>query len=175
MKGEIVIRQEIRSDFREVKSVIQSAFRQDSEANLVELLRNSKAFIPELSIVSTLNSKIIGHILFTRITIIKANKSEVQSLALAPLSVSPDNQNKGIGGKLVMCGLERARELQHKSIIVLGHEYYYSKFGFAPASKWNIQSPYSVPPNRFMAIELMPDVLKNSAGIVKYAKEFDTL
>ncbi len=175
MEGKIVIRQETQSDYKAVYRIIQSAFKQNSEANLVELLRYSEAFIPELSLISTLDSNVVGHILFTRIKIIKSDKNEAESLALAPLSVNPQNQNNGIGRQLVKYGLDKARELQYKSVIVLGHEHYYSKFGFVPASQWNIQSPYSVSNNRFMAIELVPRGLKNINGMVKYAKEFDNI
>jgi len=173
MEEKIEIRQEAQSDFKEVDRIIQSAFRQNNEANLVKLLRSSEAFIPELSLVSILNGIVIGHILFTRIKIIKPDKNEIESLALAPLSVSPENQNKGIGRQLIWSGLDRARELQYKSVIVLGHEHYYPKFGFVPARKWNIQSPYSVSTNRFMALELESDALKYTEGQVKYAKEFE--
>jgi predicted N-acetyltransferase YhbS len=175
MDKKIVIRQETHNDFKEVDRTIKFAFGQNSEAYLVELLRSSEAFIPELSLVSTLDRKVIGHILFTRIKIIDTDSNEIESLALAPLAVKPENQNKGVGGQLVKFGLNRARELQHKSVIVLGHEHYYSKFGFVPANKWNIQSPFSVPSNRFMGIELISDGLKNVNGKVKYAKEFEAL
>ena len=70
---------------------------------------------------------------------------------------------------------EVAKELGFKSIIVLGHEHYYPKFGFEPAEKWNIKAPFEVPSNVFMAIELVPDGLKNITGIVNYAKEFETV
>lgn len=175
LKMNIKIRQEIKDDFNTVFEVNKLAFGQDSEANLVELLRQSKAFVPELSLVATLDNKIVGHILFTKIKIINDDKIETESLALAPMAVRPEFQNKGIGGQLIKHGLDKARELQHKSVIVLGHEHYYPKFGFVPADKWNIKSPYDVPTNVFMALELVTDGLKNISGTVFYSKEFKTV
>ncbi|MCH7408927.1 N-acetyltransferase [Belliella sp. DSM 111904] len=169
------IRQETKNDFNAVFEVNKLAFGQDSEANLVELLRQSEAFIPQLSLVATLGNKIVGHILFTKIQIINDDKSETDSLALAPMAVRPEFQNKGIGGQLIKHGLDKARELQHKSVIVLGHEHYYPKFGFIPAEKYYIKSPYEVPTNVFMALELVTDGLKNTNGLVKYPQEFDTV
>lgn len=93
-------------------------------------------------------------------------------MALAPLSVHQNYQGKGIGKQLVTCGLKKAKDLGYKSVIVLGHENYYSKFGFLPAINWNIQSPFNVPNNVFKAIELVPDGLKNVSGIVTYPKIF---
>ena len=172
---EVKIRQENKDDFNAVFEVNKLAFGQESEANLVELLRNSNAFIPELSLVAIMDNQIIGHILFTKIKIINDEKNETESLALAPMAVRPAFQNKGIGKQLIRCGLDKAKDLNYQSVIVLGHENYYPKFGFEPADKWNIKSPYEVPTNVFMAIELTTDGLKNVSGLVKYPKEFDTV
>lgn len=169
---EIIIRQESKSDFSAVYNLIKSAFGQENESKLVEDLRKSMAFIPELSIVATFDSKIVGYILFTRIIIKDEADIGNSSLALAPLAVDPILQRQGIGGQLIRYGLKKAKELGHSSVIVLGHEHYYPKFGFEPADKWNIISPFKVPANVFMGIELKENGLKNVHGIVQYSEAF---
>lgn len=67
-----------------------------------------------------MNYKIIGHILFTKVQIINDNKSETESLALAPMAVRSKFQRRGVGGQLINYGLDRARTLNFKSVIVLG-------------------------------------------------------
>ena len=172
-KMEITIRKENRNDYSDVYNLNKRAFEEEEEAKLVDLLRKSIAFIPELSLVAIIEGDIVGHILFTKIKIIDDKGNENESLALAPMAVSPKNQKKGIGGKLIRKGFEIATKLNYKSVIVLGHDKYYPKFGFEPTTKWEITSPYDVPSNIFMGIELVNDGLKNVGGMVKYAKEFD--
>ena len=175
MSNGIKIRQEITNDKKEVYEVNSIAFGQDNEAKLVNLLRESKAFIPELSLVATVETKLVGHILFSKIIIIDENGNEFESLALAPVAVRPEFQRKGIGRQLIKSGLNKARELKYKSVIVLGHKHYYPKFGFKPVDKWNIKAPFDVPAEFFMGLELVKDGLKGISGTVRYPKEFDTV
>ncbi|HQW96466.1 MAG TPA: N-acetyltransferase [Saprospiraceae bacterium] len=176
MTEQITIRQETQDDHREVFEINHIAFGQDNESKLVDALRkNQTAFVPELSIVATDNKKIVGHILFTKIIIKDDNGNLNESLGLAPMAVRPELQKRGIGGQLIRKGLEVAKESGFKSVIVLGHEHYYPKFGFQPADKWNLKSPFDIPSNVFMAIELISDGLKNISGTVVYPKEFENV
>ena len=170
---DITIQKETASQFEDIYQVNRLAFNQDAEAKLVNSLRrNNNVFVPELSLTALLDGKIVGHILFTKITIVSKDQN-TESLALAPMAVLPEFQSKGIGGKLIQKGLTNAKELGFESVIVLGHEHYYPKFGFEPASKWNIKAPFDVPNNAFMAIELTTGALANINGVVQYPNEFN--
>lgn len=169
---DIVIREENNKDFNEVYEVIKSAFMNaehtdHNEHNLVNKLRESEAFVNELSLVAEDNGKIVGHIILTKIKI-----GNNESLALAPLSVLPSYQKNGIGSKLILESHKRAKELGYNSAVVLGHSDYYPRFGYKPASKWGIKASFEVPDESFMAIELIENGLKDVSGTVKYAKEF---
>jgi predicted N-acetyltransferase YhbS len=171
----MLIRQETAKDFKATEHVVEEAFRtadftDHTEHQLVERLRRSSGFIPELSLVAEVEGGIVGHILFSKIKIL--GEKDWDSIALAPVSVIPKYQKLGIGGQLIMKGLERAKELGFNSVIVVGHEKYYPRFGFKKASNWNIRCPFDVPDEVFMAIELVPDGLKGVSGIVEYSKEF---
>lgn len=169
----LTIRQENKADYKKIYELNLLAFEEKEEAVLVDLLRENDEFIPQLSLVALLNDEIIGHILFTKIKIIDDNGNENESLALAPMAVLPKYQKKGIGRKLINKGFDIATKLKFKSVIVLGHEHYYPKFGFVPTKKWNIKPPFEVPANAFMGIELVKNSLENISGIVKYPKEFE--
>ena len=167
-----LIRNEKPGDYPGIKKVNDLAFGQPNEGVLIEKLRENSAFIKELSLIAELDGKIIGHILFFPIWIRK-DQNKYRSLALAPMSVMPEYQKKGIGSQLIIKGIETTRDQGFKSIIVLGHEFYYPKFGFAPASQWNIKAPFDVPDEVFMALELIPGRLEGVSGIVEYPKEFE--
>lgn len=163
-------------DFDGVYKVVKAAFLKaehtdHDEHNLVTRLRNSSAFIPALSMVALVDDTIVGHILFTRIEIENEGKT-YGSLALAPLSVTPDMQGKGIGGMLIAEGHRIAKELGFGSAIVLGHPAYYPRFGYLPASHFNISAPFEVPDEAFMACELIAGGLANISGTVRYPQAF---
>ena len=173
---EIHIRQEKPADYSLVNQLIWLAFRDMAESDqtehlLVDRLRKSDAFIPELSIVAEMDGKIVGHILLTKIHI-QNEQQHFESLALAPVSVLPEFQNKGIGSKLIVQAHKVARELGYKSIVLLGHEAYYPRFGYQRARKYGIQLPFEAPDENCMVIELVEDGLKGVSGMVVYASEF---
>ena len=129
----IIIRQETNKDYPKVFNLIKNTFKfaehsDGDEHNLVERLRESNAFIPELSLVAEYNNEIIGHILFT-----KVNVGSTIQLALAPLSVSTNYQRQGVGTKLIKEGHRIAKNLGYEYSIVLGDPNYYSRFGYIPA------------------------------------------
>lgn len=170
------IRQEKTSDFKEVSSLIEKAFKTEQlsdhkEQFLVERLRKSEAFIPELSMVAVTDEKIVGHILLTKLKI-KNKRNEFASLALAPVSVLPEYQKKGIGGSLIIEAHKKAKELGYKSIVLLGHEKYYPRFGYEQADKYGIDLPFEAPKENCMVIELTKNGLNGVSGTVKYPKEF---
>ncbi len=150
------------------------AFGQEAEGILVEKLRKNKKFIKDLSLVACMGNEIVGHILFFPIEI-KSEDSNFESLALAPMSVIPELQGLGIGSQLIENGLAKAKKMGYKSVIVLGHAEFYTKFNFAPASNFKISCPFEAPDEVFMALELEKDSLASVSGFVEYPKEFNHL
>lgn len=174
---EIKIREEKLTDYNAVSELIGKAFEQlalsdHQEQFLVQRLRKSAAFVPDLSLVAEYENEIIGYILLTKIKI-KKNKNEYQSLALAPVAVLPKYQKQGIGGMLIEKAHKIAKRLGHKSVVLLGHENYYPKFGYARADNFVIKLPFDVPKENCMVIELIENGLDGVNGTVEYPKEFN--
>lgn len=172
----IKIRQEKEKDYKLSETVVEKAFKNADHTDhrehfLVAKLRKSDAFVPELSLVAELDGEIIGHIMLTKL-LIENGENKYNSLALAPVSVLPEYQNTGIGGKLISESLKIAKEIGFKSVIVLGHDKYYPRFGFKPARIWGIRAPFEVPDKAFMALELEVRGLDGVTGTVVYSKEF---
>lgn len=170
------IRQEVKSDYPIVFDLVEQAFRNEmmsdkKEQLLVERLRKSDGFIPELSLVAVASNKIVGYILLTKI-VIQTNTESITSLALAPVAVLPAFQKNGIGGRLIEEAHRIAKELSYQSVILLGHENYYPKFGYRLLNEFNITLPFEAPKENCMAIELVNDALKNKEGKVIYPKQF---
>ena len=161
------------NDISAIKQLLDAAFEQPQEGLLVEKLFKSKEFIPQLSIMVHDQEELIGYILFTQLPI---KGSSHQSLALAPMAVSPNRQKQGVGSALIKYALEQAKQLGYTSVVVLGHAEYYPKFGFVPAaSTWGITCPFPVPDEAFMALELQENALKGVRGEVIYAPAFSEM
>jgi putative acetyltransferase len=168
----IVIRPEKTEDIAAIRNVNEQAFGRPAEADLVDALRrNGKA---TLSLVAEDDGQVVGHILFSPVTI-ESGDARLVGVGLAPMAVLPESQNRGIGSLLVRHGLEACRQSGHQFAIVLGHPEYYPRFGFVPASRFGVKCEYDVRDEAFMALELTEGALRGSAGVAKYQPEFNEL
>ncbi len=175
---DIEIRQEKPEDLNPVFKLLDTAFKNDklsdhNEQFLVERLRKSNSFIPDLSLVAVVNDKIVGYILLTKV-LIKNNQNQFESLALAPVAVLPEYQNRGIGSRLITKSHDIAKAQGFNSIVLLGHEKYYPKFGYVQASKFNITFPFEAPKENCMVKELVVNALVGITGVVEYPVEFNS-
>lgn len=166
----ISVRTEKPEDIAVIHQINSQAFGGPAEANLVDALRrNGKAVF---SFVAEDNGRIVGHILFSEV-VIESEEQQIRGIGLAPMAVSPERQNEGIGSRLVEHGLKAGREANQPFVVVLGHPEYYPRFGFVPASRFGIKSEYEVRDEVFMILELQEGSLEGFAGIAKYQSEFN--
>lgn len=177
MKENIQIRKEEEKDYLCVHDLITQAFRYVKESDhceqyLVERLRQSDAFVPELSLVAeTDEKKIVGYILLTKVEIVSKD-SVTPSLAVAPLAVLPEFQQQGIGGMLLREAHRRGTLAGFGSAVLLGHKDYYPKFGYRKATDMGISFPFDAPAECCMVVELRPHALHQINGTVRYPHAF---
>ncbi len=166
------IRRERPEDIPWIRAVNERAFGQPDEAALVDAVRARGE--RTISLVAVDNGRLVGHILFTPVTIHAPDRA-CEAAGLAPMGVDPDYQGRGFGGRLVVQGLDRCRESGYRIAVVLGHPTYYPRFGFVPARLHGIRFALDVPDDAFMVIELEPGALDGCTGVARYAAEFMSL
>ena len=166
----MLIRLEQEGDRQQIRAVHSQAFDTSAEANLVDALRVSQ--IPLISLVAEEGCQIVGHILFSPVSL-RGQTPTVAIAGLAPMAVLPAWQGQGIGSRLLTEGLKYCTEAGYIAVVVLGHADYYPRFGFVPASRFNIKSEYEIPDEVFMLKELKPSGLSGMEGIVQYHEAFN--
>ncbi len=166
------VRLESAGDTDDIRRVHELAFQQNFEADLVDALRSADA--STLSLVATYENEVVGHILFSPVTL-ETERGILAAVGLAPMAVVPARQNRGIGSLLVREGLARLAAAGHRSVVVLGHPDYYPRFGFRKASSFGIRWEHEAPDEAFMALELVPGALVGCSGIVRYRAEFSSI
>jgi putative acetyltransferase len=168
----MIIRTESPGDFEEVYKLNYAAFgNREDEAQLVERIRKSEEFVPELSIVAEIDKEIVGHLLLSK-ALVESDEKSSTVIVLAPVAVKPGSQKQGIGSKLIEEGLSRCKDLGYKIILLIGHPSYYPRFGFKPARKHGLKlNQFNVPDEVFMVYEV-EDELQKIKGELKYPKAF---
>jgi putative acetyltransferase len=167
MASPLIIRNEQPRDRDQIRTVTESAFGRADEADLIDRLRAEGVVL--LSLVAELHGQIVGHILFSRMTVETA-EGPVAAVSLAPMAVLPGHQRRQIGSQLVRHGLAHLTEQGERIVLVLGHEHYYPRFGFSSAKARSLANPF--PPEAFMALELSEGVLAAIEGSVRYPAAF---
>jgi putative acetyltransferase len=167
--GVIKVREEDPDDVAAVRDLNRRAFGQDQESNIVDALRANGAAL--LSLVATLNDRVVGHIMYSRAVI----GGSVRGAALGPMAVLPEFQRQGIGSELVEAGNQKLKDSGCPFIIVVGHADYYPRFGFRPASEHGIQCEWDVPGDVFMLLVLDQAKMEGVAGLAKYRHEFSSV
>jgi putative acetyltransferase len=160
-------RPETPNDLRAIREVNLAAFPTAAEADLVDALRASDAWIEGLSIV-TEDSKgtVVGHALLTR-----CHVAGTPALALAPCAVLPRAQRRGAGSAAIRAALKTASAMGETLVLVLGHPEYYPRFGFTPASTFGIRPSFEAPDEAMMALPLDPDA-EIPRGTITYPAPF---
>ena len=173
----IRIRQETPEDWNAVSTLIQEAYRQvaysdKKEQVMVDRLRQSSSFIPQLSLVAQADTnELVGHILLTKLHI-QDGHQRFPGLALAPLSIPPAFQHQGIGSRLIRTSHAIAQDLGYTYCIVLGHATYYPQFGYERLRQYPIELPIRIADENSMIRALAENGLTGVRGKVVYANEF---
>jgi putative acetyltransferase len=167
------IRQETARDFDKIYQLVKTAFEtanvsNGKEQDFVNELRAGGKHIPELSLVMEQEGAIVGHIMLSK-TSVKNDRQSFDGLLLGPVCTEEKLRNKGLGAKLVNFAIDKAKAMGHKAVFLAGDRNYYGRFGFVPASRYNIKCQYDIPAElleNILALELAPHELDGITGVL---------
>lgn len=172
----VEIRPETPGDHRAIADVVTRAFGSPAEARLVEAIRASPEYLRDLALVALVDDHVVGHVMISRCTLLDVAGGESTAVMLSPLAVDPDHQGGGLGGRLVREVTSRASAAGHSFVVLEGDPSYYSRFGFEPAGRYDIELPLPdwAPPEAAQVLRLQPDTPVPSGRVV-YPASFDVL
>lgn len=170
-RSDVLVRPERPGDVPAIRAVVAAAFPESGEAALVDALRDSAR--PFVSLVAEVGGEIVGHVALSPVAFDPMSARYHLALGLAPLSVEPGHQRRGIGRVLVEAGLDAGRALGADVVVVLGAPAYYARFGFEPASKLRLRCLYDAPDDAFQALALKPLEVRPVVTTVLFRPEFD--
>jgi putative acetyltransferase len=142
------IRAEAPEDAPAIFAIEERAFGKPDEARIVDVVRASEGFVPDLSLVAEEGGVVVGHVLLSY-----ARLGERQVLLLGPIGVLPERQRHGIGSALVEEGLRRAEERGEPMVVLEGDPRFYSRFGFLPAADFGVEP---LPPAQAKYVQVRP-------------------
>lgn len=136
---DLLVRPEVPSDYHAIDEIQRTAFSPDSRpAELVQAVRNSEAYIPELSLTAQDGSEVVGHVMVSRGWLVNSSGA-IDVLYLSPLAVRPDKQGAGIGRALVEQALTLAAGRDEPAVILEGSPLHYARYGFETAKDYGIE------------------------------------
>jgi putative acetyltransferase len=127
----LAIEREQPADSAAVRTVVRAAFaHQDGVAELVELIRASPRYVPELALVARIHRQLAGFVMLSQAEVVDDAGDRHEVLTLSPLAVAPNLQGRGIGSALVRAGLRAAAGRPEPLVVLEGSPRYYPRFGF---------------------------------------------
>lgn len=170
MEQQTILRLETPADYSTVERITREAFWNHhvpgcDEHYLAHVLRQAECFLPELDFVAELDGTVVGNIMYTKARIVGDDAAEYPVLSFGPISVLPEVQGRGIGGRLIRHTLALAKEKGHTAVLIYGDPDYYCRFGFVPAEQYSIGTRYNTYAAALQAVELLPGALAGKAGL----------
>lgn len=168
----MIIRNVTKSDYDNIYNLVKTAFEtakvaDGNEQEFVYELRKRDTYLPECEFVAEKDGKLVGHILLSKQEVIKDDGSKFYGVMIAPLCVSLEERNKGIGGMLISNACMMAAELGYFGAFLMGDPEYYNKFGFRETNEYDIKNDTDVDDKYVLACPTRTGGLKGVSGKVK--------
>lgn len=150
----MIVRPESAADHQAIRSVNDEAFGEQIEGRLVDAIRTSDRFVPELSLVAESEGQTVGHVISSYVDVEPGARRVLQ---VGPLAVLPSHQRRGIGSALMRETIRIAEGRAEPLLLIEGDPKYYERFGFTRADAVGIEPPPEArAPQYFMIRPLAP-------------------
>lgn len=165
----ITIREETFRDVEAREALLDACFGPARFQKTCERLREGRMPAEGLSLVIDRDGDIIGTV---RLWHVSAGRDR-PALMLGPIAIDPALQSLGLGGKLMRAALERAADLGHGAVLLVGDAPYYERFGFSAAKTGCLWLPGPYERSRFLALEFEAGYLDGARGLVSATGAFE--
>lgn len=169
----VVIRTMGDDEFDAVRRLEVEAFGGDESIGvLLDALRASWSWEPDLSLVAEREGEISAHVLFSR-AILDAPDELRDVLVLSPVGVRPALHNQGIGTAMITQALELIRSSRSEPAVFLeGSWRFYPRFGFESACAIGFRRPSRRIPERAFQVLRLPTFDASLSGTLVYPDAF---
>jgi predicted N-acetyltransferase YhbS len=157
----VTIRDERLSDVAARERLLDDAFGPARFAKTCQRLRDGRPPARRLALVASDGKHLVGTLRFWNI-----QAGDRRALLLGPIAVAESHRCAGIGSRLILTGLDRARRFGHRAVLLVGDAPYYARFGFERRFTEALIMPGPVEDERFLGLELAPGALAWAEGLV---------
>jgi predicted N-acetyltransferase YhbS len=159
----VEIRLQTPKDLPALKKLNEESFGPGRFARTAFRVREHAALEPRLNLCAEAGGAVVGAVQLTPISI----GATPGALLLGPLIVNKSHNKQGLGLRLMLDGMARARALGYRLAILVGDLPYYARAGFAVVPPGRIALPGPVDPARLLYAELVPGALEHYRGLVR--------
>lgn len=134
----MIVRAETPDDHADIRHIVDEAFGDTITGDIVDAIRVSDRFVPELSLVAVSEGQALGHVISSYVDLVPGSRRVLQ---VGPLAVVPSHQRRGIGSALMQETIRIADDMGEPMLMIEGSPVYYGRFGFTRADERGIEMP----------------------------------
>ena len=160
------------ADTDAIRSVVTAAFDDETEAELVEVLREEEALRPDCSLVAR-DDTVVGYVAVSSGELPAAPRLDIA--ILGPIGVVPNRQSDGIGSELIRTAMRYCVRTGCDAVVLEGDPSFYEQYGFEPAAAYGLDSDLDPAAGTFQVWPCKPGALSGVEGTVRHPIPFHAI